>query len=198
MSDTTRITIRETVDGLGIYNPTRRNLGVTLFLMLWLTGWAAGEFFAASALFSGDAGFASLFLIVWLTFWTIGGIFAISVVLWQLFGVEKLFVTGGAMVRELGFWNLTRRKVWPLGDVTNVRDREPPGKDAGSLFSPGGIAFDVGGKTRSFGIQLDKAERMAALEAIHRHVPAGRAQRQALADIIAKMARIKQAEGAAR
>ncbi len=192
MADSSRITIRETADGLGIYNPTRRNLGVTAFLMLWLTGWAAGEIFAIYALFT-EGGFAGVFLIVWLTFWTIGGFFAISVVLWQLFGVEKLFVTGGAMVREIGFWNLTRRKVWPLASITNIRAEAPPGKDAGSMFSPGGIVFEVDGKKRSFGVQLDKAERMAALEAIHSHVPAGKQERQQLAATIANIARIKQA-----
>ncbi len=191
MADASRITIRETPDGLGIYNPTRRNVGVVLFLMLWLTGWAVGEVFAAHALLSDEAGFAGLFLLVWLTFWTIGGFFAISVVLWHLFGVEKLFITGGALVREIGFWNVTRRKVWPIDAVANIRAVNPPGKDAGSMFSPGGIAFEVDGKSRSFGVQLDKAERMAALEAIQRHVPAGKAERQALADTIAKIGKIK-------
>ncbi len=192
MANTSRITIRETADGLGIYNPTRRNLGVTAFLMLWLTGWTAGETFALYALFT-EGGFVSLFLIVWLTFWTIGGAFAISVVLWQLFGVEKLFVTGGAMVREIGFWNLTRRKVWPLAEISDIRAEAPPGKDSGSMFSQGGIIFEVDGTKCSFGVQLDQAERMAALEAIHRYVPAGKHERQQLAEAVANIARIKQA-----
>lgn len=195
MADIARITIRETADGLGIYNPTRRNLGVTAFLMLWLTGWAAGEVFATYAVFTEGFGFGSVFLIVWLTFWTIGGFFAISAVLWQLFGVEKLFVTGGAMVREIGFWTVTRRKVWPLSAITNIRAEAPREKDAGSIFSPGSIAFEVDGSKKSFGILLDDSERMAALEAIHRHVPAGKAERQKLAETIAKIARIKRAAG---
>lgn len=197
MADTSRITIRETADGLGIYNPTRRNLPVALFLLVWLTGWAAGEAFVLYTLFTGDAGFADLFLVVWVTFWTIGGFFAISAVLWQLIGVEKLFVTGGAMVRELGFWSLTRRRVWALDSVANIRAEAPPGKDAGSIFSRGGIVFEVDGATKSFGIQLDEAERMAALEAVHRYVPAGNAERQALAETIGKITRIKQAGGPA-
>lgn len=192
MAENSRITIRETADGLGIYNPTRRNIPVILFLCLWLAGWTVGEFFALTTIFSGESGFAGLFLLVWVTFWTIGGFFAFSVVLWQLFGVEKLFITGGAMVREVGFWNVTRRKVWPLDEVTGVREGTPRG-DAGSVFSPGSVEFEVAGAKRSFGIQLDKAERDAVLEAINRHLPAGKAERQELVDTIANIARIKKA-----
>lgn len=196
MADTSRITIRETADGLGIYNPTRRNLAVILFMLLWLTGWAAGEVFAFYALFTDETGFAGLFLILWLTCWTIGGLFAISVVLWQLVGVEKLFVTGGAMVREVGFWTITRRNVWDLDSITNIRAETPSGKDAGSVLSPGGIVFEVDGESKSFGIQLDEAERMAALEAVHRYVPAGKAERQVLAETIGRIAKIKRVEAA--
>lgn len=76
-----RITIRETLDGLGIYNPARRNIVLVLFLMLWLTGWAFGEYFALSQILRGGNIFGSLFLLVWASFWTLGGLFAARVLL---------------------------------------------------------------------------------------------------------------------
>lgn len=56
------------------------------FLLFWLCGWAAGEFFACWALIAmvfgngfggGFEWFAVGFLLFWLTFWTIGGVTAI-------------------------------------------------------------------------------------------------------------------------
>ena len=73
-----RITIRETLDGLGIYNPARRNIVLVLFLMLWLTGWAFGEYFALSQILRGGNLVGSLFLLVRGAFWTLGGLFAAS------------------------------------------------------------------------------------------------------------------------
>lgn len=45
-----------------------------LFLLMWLGGWAVGEFVVASMVLSGNA---NLFMIFWLAGWTVGGVFAI-------------------------------------------------------------------------------------------------------------------------
>jgi hypothetical protein len=51
------------------------DIGTFIFLVIWLCGWAAGEFFAVTALFSDapDTG-ARIFLIIWLSLWTVAGI----------------------------------------------------------------------------------------------------------------------------
>ncbi|MCD6310821.1 MAG: hypothetical protein J7M18_08890, partial [Candidatus Eremiobacteraeota bacterium] len=55
-------------------------LPIGCFLLFWLCGWAAGEFFAGKTLLDmiikGKFEPATIFLVIWLTFWTIGGIFA--------------------------------------------------------------------------------------------------------------------------
>lgn len=193
MTGKARITIRETGAGLGIYNPTRRKLVIVLFMALWLVGWTAGEFFALWALFTDESGFARLFLIVWLSAWTVGGLLAWSILLWQLFGVEKLFVTSGALVRETGFWFATRRKVYDLADIADMRERAARGVEArpGGFLSGGTIVFEVDGKQHSLGIQLDADERKAVLNAIRRYMPAGRKERVALASTLAQIAEIK-------
>ena len=168
-----RITIRETDDGLGVDNPTRRSIPIILFLLVWLAGWSVGEFFALSEIFNGSVGPEDLFLLVWVTAWTVGGVFAWSAVLWNLFGSERLFVTGGGLVREVGFWFFRPRRVYPLAQVSNLRRNEKSGDGGHSVFSKGRILFDAEGKTRSFGIGLDKDEADAVLVALKRHVPGG-------------------------
>ncbi|MCB9482290.1 MAG: hypothetical protein H6680_10805, partial [Desulfobacteraceae bacterium] len=51
------------------------DIGGFIFLVIWLWGWAAGEFFAVTALLSDspDPG-ARIFLIIWLSLWTFAGI----------------------------------------------------------------------------------------------------------------------------
>lgn len=161
--DLSRILIRETEDGIGVYNPTRRSIPLILFLAIWLCGWSIGEYFALTEILGGAPLAASLFLVVWLTAWTLGGGLALMVLLWQLLGVEKLFLLdAGAVVVERGFWRFTRRRVFPVAEVADpiVRDVEP----AGSAVPPAAIAFRVGGRERRFGIGLDREEAQAVLE----------------------------------
>lgn len=166
-----RITIRETADGLGIHNPARRNLWLLAFMMVWLTGWAAGEYFAVSQILRGRLAGPDGFLVVWLVFWSLAGAGALAVVGWQARGVERLFFTGGHLVTETGFAGLSRRRVYPAAEVVDLR-AEPSGHhEIGAPWTKGSVRFAVGGRERSFGIQLDDAEAAAVLAALARHLP---------------------------
>lgn len=167
-----RITIRETEDGLGIHNPTHRQMPVIVFLLLWLGGWSFGEYFALSVIFSGTGmSEGDLFLIFWVTFWTLGGLAAWWFVLWQMFGVEQFFVTSGAVVREVGLWRLRRRRVYPLHSVSGFKLASGP--RMGSQFANGAIAFTAEGAERRFGIGMSSEEAGTALAAIRRHLSQG-------------------------
>lgn len=165
-----RVTIRETHDGLGIHNPTHRQMPIILFLLLWLGGWSFGEYFALSVIFSGDGpAEADLFLVFWVTFWTLGGLAAWWFVLWQLFGVEQLFITGGALVHEVGLWRLRRRRVYRLDGVGGFKLATGP--KMGNQLTTGAIAFTAEGNERRFGIGMDEKEAKTSLAAIRRHLP---------------------------
>lgn len=175
-----RVLFRRTADGIGIYNPTRRKLAIVAFLLVWLCGWAVGEWFALSEILRPGGPLAiDLFLLVWASFWTLGGLAVLAVVGWQLFGVEKLFlIEGGGIVTERGFGPLTRRKVFRVDQVSDVDFAEKQRKSAASgVFSGGSVCFLADGKPHSFGIELDdeEADRVVTLmrDFIARHRPAG-------------------------
>ena len=165
-----RITIRETLDGLGIYNPARRNIVLILFLMLWLTGWAFGEYFALSQILSGGNVFGSLFLLVWASFWTLGGLVAARVLLWNLFGSERLFITEGMLVHSSGFGPFRRKRIHPLAEVGDFR-LNLKGDPAANAIPLRSIEYRAGGSARSFGVGMTREEAEASLAAIRRALP---------------------------
>lgn len=165
-----RIAIRETLDGLGIYNPARRNILTILFLMVWLTGWAFGEYFALTQIFRGVNLAGSAFLLVWVTFWTFGGLFAAGIVLWNLFGSERLFITEGMLIHSRGYGPLQRRHIYPLAEVGGFR-LDSRGDPASSAIPLGSIAFRAGGSARTFGVGMTREEAEASLAAIRRALP---------------------------
>ena len=119
-----RIVIRETQDGIGVYNPARREPLAIGFLSLW-----------------------------------------------QLIGVEKLFlVSAGAIVVERGFRPFGRKKVYPVENVSSVGLMPDKPPEVSSIFAPRRIGFVVDGKTHSFGIGLDEVEAAMVLAELQRFV----------------------------
>lgn len=174
--------IRETLDGLGIYTPSKLNVPLVLFLLLWLGGWSVGEYFAVTEIMRSGNILTDAFLLVWLTFWTIGGAACWWVVLWSLFGSERLFVTSGALVMSKGLGPLRRRTVYPVDMVANLRVGATPHAPNGMQVA--GIEFEAAGKARRFGFDLDVSERSAVLEVLQRVLPdrvfaAGKEEREA-------------------
>jgi hypothetical protein len=165
-----RIIIRETADGLGVHVPSVKQVFAILFVMVWLVGWAAGEWFALYEIARNGFSFSSAFLVFWVTIWTIGGAGAAFAVLWQLFGSERLFITSGAVVQDWGFGPFRSKKVWAPGEATKFRKAESTMRK-GRLAPGRGIAYEAGGGMRSFGASLTDGETHAVLAAIGRHLP---------------------------
>lgn len=165
-----RIVIRETLDGLGIYNPARRNIVLILFMMLWLTGWAFGEYFALSDILRGGNIVGSIFLLVWASFWTLGGLGALIVLLWNLFGSERLFITEGMLVHSKGFGPFRRKRIYPVGQVNSFRV-DTRGDPATNAIPLGSVSYQAGGAARLFGIGMTREEAETSLAAIRRALP---------------------------
>ena len=165
-----RIVIRETLDGLGIYNPARRNIVLILFLMLWLTGWSFGEYFALSEILRGGNVVGSVFLLVWATLWTLGGLVAARVLLWNLFGSERLFMTGGMLVHSSGFGPFRRKRAHRLDQVGDFR-LNLAGDPAANAIPLGSIEYRAEGVRRVFGIGMTREEAETSLAAIRRALP---------------------------
>ncbi len=165
-----RIIISEPLDGLGIYNPARRNIVVILFLMVWLGGWGAGEYFALTQILRSGNVVVSLFLLVWVSIWTLGGLGALGVLLWNLIGSERLFITAGALVHSIGFGFVQRKRMYPLDEVGGFRIISGSKKgDNGLPLSA--IEYEARGGRRTFGMGMSRAEAEASLAAITRALP---------------------------
>ncbi|PSM19810.1 MULTISPECIES: hypothetical protein [Nitratireductor] len=166
-----RIVIRETEDGIGVYNPARREPLAIGFLSFWLIGWAVGEVFVVTQVLGGGPQALDIFVLLWLAVWTAAGFLIGGVVLWQLVGVEKLFLVGaGAIVVERGFRPFGRRQVYPVEKVSSVGLMPDKPPEVSSIFAPRRIGFVVDGTTRSFGIGLDEAEAAAVLSELRQFV----------------------------
>lgn len=157
-----RIAVRETDDGLGIHIPPGRKFGLVLFLMVWLCGWAAGEFFALKELLTGPVFGPQLFLLVWIIPWTAGGLLVLWTILWQLFGVERLFFTAGALVREWGLLGFGGRRVLGGEEIAEISVDASKGNDVAGF---GTIKVATSGRTMRIGSGLSdyEAELVAKL-----------------------------------
>ena len=150
-----RIAIRQTDDGLGIHIPPARRIGPVLFLSFWLCGWAVGEYFALAELLRSGLAAPDLFLLVWIVPWTIGGALVIWTIVWQLFGVERLYFTAGALVREWGLLALRGRRVLPGSVIREVTISTGSGPDLAGL---GTIRVATTGRPMRIGNGLSKYE----------------------------------------
>ncbi len=161
----------------------------SIFLAVWLCGWAFGEFFALStvltgavqSLTSGESALDGswLGLLIWLFFWTIGGGIALVIFLWQVAGREVIEISHDAF--KIG------RKVFGLGpsrsynpiNIENLRaDESQPAissmttRFGGARFMGGGrLVFDYGGAQVSFGSGLDANEARLLLAEIQSRYP---------------------------
>lgn len=161
-----RIAIRHTPDGLGIYIPPKRSIGLVFFLLVWLGGWAAGERFALTELWQSGFRLPGVVLLIWIIPWTIGGLAVMWLVLWQLLGTERLFFTGGALVRELSVLGFVRRRVVLSDDIRSV-DVDKAGNDFAGL---GTIRVTTTGKPMRIGSGLEAREAGIVVEVIRMHV----------------------------
>ncbi len=171
--------IEDTFDSLIIYIPSKRNLLLILFMGFWMMGWFSGETSAINELVKGGFAGKDLFMIAWLGGWTVGGVFALSLLLWQLFGKEKIEVANNSIT-------YSRAVVIPIFPkeysseyiknlrFTNIGYNERYGRSRNMEFwgfGPGLIAFDYGSRTIRFGIGIDEAEAKQIVAEIQQKYP---------------------------
>jgi hypothetical protein len=119
---------------------------------------------------------------VWLVFWAAAGLWTAYVCLWMAFGRELVTVSYGNLILKMDILGYGRSKVFPVSQVLNLR--------ASGLFgsflqgwsgtwnayglSGGVIAFESGGKTHRFGIQLEEDEAQEVVAQLAKHLPMSR------------------------
>jgi hypothetical protein len=168
----------------------------SLFLAVWLCGWAVGEIFVGVTLVNSVAQFLAggetiftgetLFLVFWLAFWTLGGGFALYTVSMQVAGREVIEVSHDAIKIAKKAFGVGLGKTYNAINIDNLRIDEslpqfaaatsqlPPALgrfSRGAAAANGALAFDYGGSTVRFGIGLSLDEARQLLGEIVRRYP---------------------------
>lgn len=167
--------IVEPVDGrLRITVPGRGAPLITVFLGVWLAGWALSEFAIICAivrgfLLSSADGFVSggvlIILIPFLLFWTFGGASVACLILWNLVGREIIELDAKTLKRHMRIPFIGRSREFAVTDVADLRFQPAAPSFMPSQptirplsFSNGSIAFDYGLDTHHLGTGLDRAD----------------------------------------
>ena len=170
-----RASLTESVDGLHITFPPRRQVFAMIFLPIWLCGWLFGEVTVGRQVIAPTAAPPKLFLIVWLTGWTLGGGFALLTLLWMLFGKERVILRPDALVIRHELLGMARERDYDIGSIANLRISPEnhslwDGRSAWKQWFGGGvIAFDYGPRTFRFGASIDEAEARGVVAQIRMH-----------------------------
>jgi len=172
-----RAVFNDTVGGLEISIPTRRNWFIILFLGAWLGGWVFGECFALGSLTGilGKMGSADLFMLFWLCGWTVGGFFAFRMFLWNLNGKEVISIGQGQLTLDKKGALFFKAKTYDLKDAKDFRVQNDDysyngfGGLRGNNFwtmNMGTIRFDYGLQTVKFAGGIDEAEAKFILKSL--------------------------------
>ena len=166
------VLIRETNDGLGIYNPARRKPFLLLFLAVWLFMWSMGFRFGLSVTLQGGVP-GVLVAVIWMPVWSIAGIAVCWLLGWYAFGWERLFITEGVLIHARGIGPVKRMKAYALSEITDFRI--DPRTNVNSNGMPvAALQYTTPKGRRSFGIEMSRQEAQAALDAIRRHIEYGK------------------------
>jgi hypothetical protein len=170
---TGRAIVTDTFLGVEILIPAQKNLGVIIFLGVWLCGWAFGEIFAIITVLGGgtdtDIG-VKAFMLVWLFGWTIGGYFAFKMAIWSLIGKEIITVEHGQLTIDKKGAIFYSPKSYDVSDIKALRvqedvyDSNNRRNTVNGFNNTGTIRFDYGMKTIKFGSGIDEAEAKAIIE----------------------------------
>jgi hypothetical protein len=164
-----RSKLNDNGNGLEVIIPAQKNFLITLFLCVWLGGWAFGEVmvltFALPSAMKEGLGFIVIFTLLWLIGWTIGGAFVLSKIVWNFAGREIINLSTDSLNIERRALQFKRIKKYMLSDVKNFRVLEQDANQ--SIFGWSGrnywnsdkkVAFDYGMKTIKFAERIDSAE----------------------------------------
>jgi len=176
-----RAKINDTINGLEIVIPSKKNFFIILFIAFWLMGWVFGEVAALKSLLFPDeefAGIPSLFLIGWLGAWTVGGAFAIYTWLWNIKGKEIIIINSEEISYKKDLFGFGRSREYTLAEIKDMRVIDKPSGFWGSQsyndfwgFSVGVIGFDYGYKTYKIGNSIDEAEAKHIINEISQRFP---------------------------
>ena len=168
-----RALLRKNSENLEIKIPSKKNIGTIIFSLLWLVGWAYGEYSAYEMITgSNQPIFADLFMIVWFTAWTIAGFFVVYSILWSLFGEENLSVERGSFRISNKIFGVGFTRDYEINSIKKMHvDMEPEinywsNSKRKSIFGieKGNLSFGYGMKTIKFGKEIDEIEAEFILE----------------------------------
>lgn len=161
-----RAVIEQNGTGLRITIPARTPIFATIFIALWLIGWAFGEVSVTRQLLAGDPSNGStLFLAVWMAGWTMGGAWAAFTLAWMITGKEIIDLTSTSLHQRKQIPIFSRSRNYAVAQIRNLRraPRPRPSDDSESVtggmsFSDGAISFDYGRSTHHLAAELDDAD----------------------------------------
>ncbi len=161
-----RAVINQDYNSVVVEIPAKKNWAQMLFMMVWLCGWAVGEYFAVNTLLSSNAPlFANAFILFWLAGWTFGGGLAFYTVLWQLMGREIIIAESGMLTIQRTVFGLGGKRQFETGSIKDMHfnpDQEVslPGISHKKVSGRQGgkIRFDYGMKTIRFGMSIEEPE----------------------------------------
>jgi len=198
----TRYTIETLTDSTRFSYPAGGARCSSLFLVVWLCGWAVGEVFVSWTLVSGLVQFLGggetffrpemLLMVVWLAFWTLGGAFALYTVFMQLVGRAVIDVSHNSIKIAKKAFGLGFGKTYNAINIDNLRvDESLPQVAAttdqiplpmlarfmqSAVVAGGALVFDYGGSSVRFGSGLSYDEARQLLVEIVRRYPQYRTQ----------------------
>lgn len=150
---------------LKISIPSKKNWVILLFCLGWLVGWYWGLRDVGIYLYENlQTENIDSFTMVWMVAWLIGGSSVLSIMLWSLFGREKITLKKDHLVFQKTVFGFGRRVRMSKTEVKNFRMHEVCSSSFSGCHiipfsnSSGKIRFDYGMRTYCFGLSLDQSE----------------------------------------
>ena len=180
-----RSTVEDFGSSLEIRIPPRGIGVITIFMALWLVGWAFREFSAGAEIlrivFPGRFGSAfpmepdplpaALFMTVWLAMWTCGGAAAVYVLLRTTFGLETIRIGDGALTTQINIFGFGPQREYALSDVKALRANVRLVRNSNRTGFSSALAFDYGARTVRFAQGLDEAQGRQIVERVGARFP---------------------------
>ena len=176
--------INNSISGMSISIPSKKNWFALIFGTLWLGGWGSALGMVSQTFLvdingfnlgeAGEAEWGGLFVIFWLILWVLGGLMIVVLLAWGYFGNESFQIENDRVIFQKGAFGIGRKRNLQKSEVKNFRFNPVET----SIFSTrnrwafwglgqGKIKFDYGMKTYSFGLALDDAEANYLVEKLN-------------------------------
>jgi len=161
--------------------PSRKHWFQIPFFAIWLVFWF-GAWVSVGSMVISRPFEAGGFMLIWLTGWTVGGFYAASTLFWMLFGQDHVEITHDTFHVRRQIAGLGHTKSFDLMTVSDLRVVQYPAprsfwsnnrNNVSTVWKlDGPITFDYGAKTYHFGDGVDEAEAKQIVSRIQEHFPA--------------------------